>query len=131
MPDEFRAEGIWPVEDIEDAHVREVYSRYGLAMFMAQVLEHGMVNAMIVVRLLPTITRYQDRASWCEDFDNFHDFEFTKTFGNMVRALEGAGNFPLDIIARLQSAKLGRDHLAHRFFEKIARSLLIKLAAGK
>ena len=56
--DEFQSQGIWPVEDLEDAKVREVYSRYGLAMFMAQVLEHGMVNAMIVVQLLPARSNF-------------------------------------------------------------------------
>ncbi|MFN3774964.1 hypothetical protein [Sphingomonas parapaucimobilis] len=118
MMDEFQSQGIWPVEDLEDAQVREVYSRYGLAMFMAQVLEHGMVNAMIVVQLLPARSNFRGHAEWFSAFDKFHDAEFSKTFGNMIRALERIDKFPADFIARLQSAKLGRDHLAHRFFRE-------------
>lgn len=32
---------IWPTGSFEEEQIREVYSRYGLAMYMAQVLEHG------------------------------------------------------------------------------------------
>jgi hypothetical protein len=35
----------------KDEHVNEVYARFGLAMYFAQVLEHGLVNAFIWVKL--------------------------------------------------------------------------------
>jgi hypothetical protein len=109
---------IWPASDFDDAQVREVYSRFGLAMFMAQVLEHGMVNALLVLRLMPTMKDHADRSSWDEAFDRFFDAELAKTFGNMVRALEQTGAFAPDLIARLGTAKVQRDHLAHRFFRE-------------
>ena len=108
--------GIWPVVDSEDAQVREVYSRYGLAMFMAQVLEHGMVNAMLVLRLLPTANSFLDYESWDAAFKKFHNTHFSKTFGNMIRALESIAALPEQLVTRLHSAKIHRDRLAHRFF---------------
>jgi hypothetical protein len=36
----------------------------------------------------------------------------------MVRALEQTGAFSSDLLARLRSAKVQRDHLAHRFFRE-------------
>lgn len=114
--------GIWPVIDSEDAQVREVYSRYGLAMFMAQALEHGMVNAMLVLRLLPTVDSFTDRESWNVAFDEFHDAHFAKTFGNMIRALERISAIPDQLITRLRNAKIHRDRLAHRFFRDHAEN---------
>lgn len=84
-------------------------------MYMAQVLEHGMVNALLVLRLLPTMREHADRTSWDDAFVRFYDAELAKTFGNMVRALEGAA-VPSDMLDRLRAAKVHRDHLAHRFF---------------
>jgi hypothetical protein len=109
---------IWPATDFSSAQIREVYSRFGLAMFMAQVLEHGMVNALLVLRFLPTMNDYADRSGWDEGLERFYDAEFAKTFGNMVRALEHSGAFSADLVARLRVAKINRDHLAHRFFRE-------------
>lgn len=106
---------IWPAEDEESVQIREVYSRYGLAMYQAQVLEHGMVNAVIVARMLPTMLEHPDRSVWEEAFDRVYDAELAKTFGNMLRALEPLGLHP-DLLGRLRAAKVERDRLAHRFF---------------
>ena len=37
--------------DNEDEHTKEVYARFGLAVYYAQVLEHGLVNALTISRL--------------------------------------------------------------------------------
>jgi hypothetical protein len=97
--------------------IREVYSRYGLAMYHAQVLEHGMVNAVIVARMLPTLHQHPDRTAWEAAFDRAYDSELSKTFGNMLRALEPL-NLPDDLMGRLRHAKVERDRLVHRFFRE-------------
>lgn len=38
----------------EDDHVKEVYARFGLAVYHAQELEHGLVNAPVVLGLIPS-----------------------------------------------------------------------------
>ncbi len=109
---------IWPAPDFDNEQVREVYSRFGLAMFMAQVLEHGIVNALLVLRFLPTMKDHADRSSWEEAFERFYDAELARTFGNMVRALEQTGVLSPDLVERLRAAKVHRDRLAHRFFRE-------------
>ena len=116
--DGYEPGAIWPAPDFENEQVREVYSRFGLAMFMAQVLEHGMVNALLVLRFLPTMKDHADQSSWDEAFERFYDAELAKTFGNMARALEQTGAFSPDLIKRLRAAKVHRDRLAHRFFRE-------------
>jgi hypothetical protein len=34
--------------------VKEVYARFGLAVYWAQVLERGVVNALVIVDLIPS-----------------------------------------------------------------------------
>lgn len=38
-------------QEDRDALVREIYAHYGLAMYQAQVLEHGIVNAMVYAQM--------------------------------------------------------------------------------
>ncbi|CUW97430.1 conserved hypothetical protein [Agrobacterium fabacearum S56] len=108
---------IWHADDPETVQIREVYARYGLAMYKAQVLEHGIVNAVIIANVLPTISEYTDRLAWEEDFDRAFVRELAKTFGNMLRALEPL-RLPDGIMVRLREAKLKRDRLAHHFFRE-------------
>jgi hypothetical protein len=82
-----RLEAIWDVSDPESALIREVYARYGLAMYMAQVLEHAIVNALLVLRFLPTRPVHNSKESWESAFDDFYIGEFGKTFGNMLKTL--------------------------------------------
>lgn len=107
---------IWPPTGAEEEQIREVYSRYGLAMYMAQVLEHGMVNAEIVMRTLGTKAAHADAASWHAAFDAAYEVGLARTYGNMLKQIEGLDGFPPSLLARLRQAKEDRDVLAHRFF---------------
>ncbi|WP_168727376.1 hypothetical protein [Sphingomonas sp. CCH10-B3] len=111
-----RLEAIWDVSDPESALIREVYARYGLAMYMAQVLEHAIVNALLVLRFLPTRPVHNSKESWESAFDDFYVGEFGKTFGNMLKTLDSLCILPPEIILKLRAAKSTRDMLAHSFF---------------
>ena len=39
--------------DPTDEHVKTVYAHYGLALYLAQCLEHGLANALVYVNLIP------------------------------------------------------------------------------
>lgn len=108
---------IWPASDEDSVQIREVYSRYGLAMYQAQVLEQRMVNAVIVARMLPRMRDHSDRSAWEDAFDRAYDVELAKTFGNMLRALEPL-ELPEELVGRLRVAKTARDRLAYRFFRE-------------
>ena len=43
--DDYPQGAIWPAENEKSVQIREVYSRYGLAMYLAQVLEHYMLQS--------------------------------------------------------------------------------------
>lgn len=109
---------IWPASSFEETQIREVYSRYGLAMYMVQVLEHGMVNAAIVMRTLPAMRSHPNEASWHAAFDSAYETGLARTYGNMLKQLGAIDEFPEALLARLRAAKEDRDVLAHRFFRQ-------------
>lgn len=65
-----------------DDLVRDTYAHFGLATFKAQVLEHGVVNAMVVARM-PDRDRINRR-----DIDAFMDRQFEHTLGQLLGELK-------------------------------------------
>jgi hypothetical protein len=120
------AGAIWPVGDSDSAQFREVYARYGLAMSQAQVLEHGLVNAVLVFKLMPTMRDHSNEAAWMAAFDRFYEVELGRTFGNMLKAVATIPGFPEPLLGRLQEAKRDRDELAHRFFREADTDIMTR-----
>ena len=102
--------------------VRETYAYFGLAMYHAQVLEHGIVNAMVPVATLngPNPSR--------EELDrNFERF-FSLTFGTLVRLLQQLVQLDDTTKDLLRQATAKRNYLAHNFFRE--HSLSFRTKAG-
>jgi hypothetical protein len=77
--------------DAADEETREVYARYGLAMYFAQVVEHAIVNLMIALRLP------ERGALTTRDVDQFMDEAFAMTFGRLMKELRHMGQ-PIDLV---------------------------------
>lgn len=41
-------------QDEEDEHLKEVFARFGLAVYQAQVLERELLNALVIRDLVPS-----------------------------------------------------------------------------
>jgi hypothetical protein len=96
--------------DAADDETREVYARYGLAIYFAQVVEHAVVNLMIALRL-------PERGGLTQrDIDQFMDEAFAMTFGRLAKELRRMGQ-PTRLVERdLNQARDLRNWLAHRYF---------------
>jgi hypothetical protein len=97
-----------------DDLVRDTYAHFGLAIFKAQVLEHGVVNAMIVARM-PDRDRINRR-----DIDAFMDRQFEHTLGQLLRELKKYTSVPDDLSQILAGALSTRNWLAHDYFRERA-----------
>jgi hypothetical protein len=96
--------------DAADEETREVYARYGLAMYFAQVVEHAIVNLMIALHLP------ERGALTKQDIDQFMDEAFAMTFGRLLKELRQLGQ-ATDFVQRdLDQARDMRNWLAHRYF---------------
>jgi hypothetical protein len=114
----------------EDEHVKEVYARFGLAVYFAQVLEHGIVNALVILDLIPTRRHLARSASqWGEVVDEFMSQHFEDTMGKMMRDLRSVTSVPGDLEGLLRDALKKRNWLAHHFFRE--RALEFMSASGR
>ena len=96
--------------DAADEETREVYARYGLAMYFAQVVEHAIVNLMIALRLP------QREALTKGDIDQFMDEAFSMTFGRLLKELRRMGQSTHFLQRDLAQARDMRNWLVHRYF---------------
>ena len=105
----------------EGEHVKEVYARFGLAVYFAQVLEHGLVNALAILDLIPSQRHVaRTREEWAADVDGFMDRQFKATMGRMMRSLRDVAQVDADLEQLLNDALDKRNWLVHAFFRERA-----------
>jgi len=104
----------------EDDHVKEVYAHFGLAMYMAQVLEHGIVNAFVFLNLLP-----KTEGKWSPDeFEHYMNTEFEKTLGRLIGKLRTLTTIDNDFEDLLGNTLKKRNWLAHDYFRERAEEFM-------
>lgn len=107
--------------DHEDEHTKEVYARFGLAIYYAQVLEHGLVNALVILDLIPSRRHLvRSRDEWGTTVDAFMDRHFETTMGRLLSAFREVTVVPSDVEGLLQDALKRRNWLVHEFFRERA-----------
>lgn len=107
--------------DYDEEQVREVYAHFGLAMYLAQVLEHGVVNALVILRLpaKAKMTR--------QDIDEFMEGRFQKTLGALLRQQRSEiGSIPGELDSVLRKALRERDFLAHHYFRERSERFVLR-----
>ena len=106
--------------DYDDEQTRDVYAHYGLAMFLAQTLEHAIVNALVILRL-PEKEEYTR-----QDIDEFMEGRFQKTLGALLKQLKSEISFPPDLESMLVKALNRRNYLAHHYFRERAETFVTR-----
>jgi len=105
--------------DQDGEHIKTVYAHFGLALFLAQVLEHGLVNALVLVELLPTRAGNPvPHKQWEATYDSFCEQNFKATLGKMIRNLKEAVVIPANLERILDEALRKRNFLAHDYFRE-------------
>ncbi|GKQ45061.1 MULTISPECIES: hypothetical protein [Pseudomonas syringae group] len=99
--------------DPQALQFKELCAFYGAAMHMAQVLEHGMVNAMFFLDFLPRKGKWTD-----EEYEDFFEENFSKTFGKLVHSLKKITTVPTELENLIHRSNRRRNHLAHTFFRE-------------
>jgi len=96
--------------DNESWQVREVYAKYGVAMYFAQCLETELVNLLVALKLKDRdkITR--------SDIDSFMEENYKKTLGRLIQSLKKAMKIPENLEIELAELLNIRNYLAHHYF---------------
>jgi len=105
---------VWVPEQLspDDDQTREVYAKYGLAMYLAQVIEHGLANLVLYAGTFHRIVTDETHV------DALLDEMFSKTMGGQLHAVLGLIEFSEDQIERLQQVQKKRNMLAHSFWRE-------------
>lgn len=103
--------------DDESAHTREVYALFGLAIYYAQVLEHGIVNLL-------TLANVMNRQGTPRDFDEVMERRFRDQFAELVRRVEPFVGDDPNVVADLAVGVDRRNGLAHRYFRERAEHFM-------
>ncbi len=106
-------------------HVKTVYAHFGLALYLAHVLEHGLANALMFAELLPRRAgKPIPRKAWETEFDAFMDQQFEQTLGRLIRGLRNATSVPAELEGLLIDALKTRNFLSHHFFRERAEAFM-------
>lgn len=95
----------------EDNH-KDVCAHFGLTIYYAQVLEHGIVNAMVVCKLS------QGSSFTGSDVDPFMDNQFQKTLGTLIKNLRKLMPISQELENSLSTALNKRNWLVHKYFRE-------------
>ena len=100
------------IEEMDDEswQTREVYAKYGLAMYFAQCLETGLVNLLVALKL-----KDRDKIT-ISDIDSLIGINYEKTLGKLIYSLKEAMKISEDIETDLKELLDIRNYLAHRYF---------------
>jgi hypothetical protein len=105
-----------PEPDYDDP--REIYAWYGLAAYSAQLLEQGLTNLFVGLRILgKQVPTWGDVRSLYEDADR-------KSLGQLLRAVRELVPFDPALEGQLDEALKKRNYLIHRFFIEHSENLL-------
>ena len=96
--------------DLISDQIREVYARFGLAVFQAQCLEKELA-LLLAMKHCPDPTRIS-RA----EFDKIFKRLFLRTFGQLVNEIETLIKLSEDEKEKLKKALSKRNWLAHEYF---------------
>jgi hypothetical protein len=109
----------------EDEHVKTVYAHHGLAMYLAQCLEHGLANALAYCDLIPRkALAVRTKEKWVVEFDSFMGRKFQQTLGQLIRDLRNATTVPPELENKLKQALVCRNWIAHHFFRERAAEFM-------
>jgi hypothetical protein len=98
-------------------HHKEVYAQFGLAFYMAQVLEHAIVNALLCCDLIPNRRKQVfSAADWAYEVDQFMDGHFENTMAKLIKALKKVTAVPTELETCLEESLKARNFLAHSYF---------------
>jgi len=110
------SEPITPTPEYSDP--KEIYAFFGLAFYMAQVLEQGLVNLTVALRL-----KGHQRVT-TKDIEGLYEAIDKEMFGEVLKAARQLTTIPAHLDADLRRALKVRNHLAHKFFVPHALSIL-------
>ena len=109
----------------ESLCVSHIYALAGMALYLAQCLEHEIVNSLGMSAILPywtTKTWTKSRAEYTAHVDRMWAENYEHTLGQLLNSLRQSGiAIPATIDSLLREILERRNYLVHRYFRERAK----------
>ena len=111
--------------DKKSEQCKDVYAHFGLALYLAQCLEQGMIHLIVFLDHFPkAVASFTTRENWEDDYDKFFEGENKRTMGQLLGRLQKVG-IPCDKLKiKLKEALVKRNWLAHAYFSERAMEFM-------
>jgi len=111
--------------DQEEEEIKSIYAAFGVAIYYAQCLEHGIVNSLVTIALMPEFSKgLIPLEQWPKMLDDFMNKHFETTLGTMIKALNRSIGVPSELQRMLEESRKTRNWLAHGYFRDRAEHFL-------
>lgn len=102
--------------DFQNVRMIEIYATLGYALFHAQLLEHSLVNAIVMIRLMKDPAKQAvSQSEWKNYVDKVYAKQWEKTFGGMRSDFTKLLNLSAAASSKLTVAVQQRNWLIHHF----------------
>jgi hypothetical protein len=117
-----------PAANERDLEIREIFSLTGVALYMAQVLEHGLSNWLVLLSLgqrRKAKKRFHGYIEVEKYIDDLEGHNFKRTLGMLIKAVKSSGvDVPETLGEILERSLDARNDIAHHFFRRHASDFL-------
>ncbi|AZH30502.1 hypothetical protein [Paenibacillus sp. M-152] len=96
----------------ESEHSKECYAHFGLAVFYSQVLEHQLVNMIVLLK------RSQGLVPTEDDFEALFERKFSITMGRLINEIKQVFELKDKDIDELEAILKLRNFIVHDFFKE-------------
>jgi hypothetical protein len=115
-------------ESEDDETIKETYARFGLAVYMANVLELALAQTLMQIEFLTpfrdeyirTHGKNFDRKKFDTEFDSYMKKQFEKMMGTLALRISKCSGFSEELKARIAAAKNRRNVLVHHYWRESA-----------
>lgn len=80
-------------EDRDDQESREVYALAGLALYIAQALDHGIDNSLVAIRRIQWSKSKSSKISLNQEIEQLWDDSFRLTLGQLIKAMRSEPSY--------------------------------------
>lgn len=122
------------IDKDDDPQIVETFARFGRAMYMANVLELGLVQTLLQIEFLtPAREKFIkdqgknfDRKKFDAEFDAFMQEHFKKTMGTLNLLVSKRAEFDEPLRKRITDATKRRNFLAHNYWRESGEKFMTK-----
>jgi len=95
----------------EDEHSKELYAYFGLAVFHAQVLEHQLVNMIVLMKYL------QKEVISSNEIEQLYSRKLSNTMGQLINEIKRIFWLKDDEVKQLKKVLKKRNFIVHDYFK--------------